>query len=80
MYLFQQKINNVFWNFSEFQVSVAQEIAARPDFYKFVTVDMGVVEQVEHPRKRGPYNMLWYDTTLRLHVWNVGVKRIIRQV
>jgi len=77
--LFGQTINNSRWNFSDFQIKTAQAIEARPDFQQFVTSDMN--NNMEgFIRRPGPWAMFWYDTDGKLHLWRMGVKRMLQQV
>ena len=77
--LFGQTINNSRWNFSDFQVKTAQEIEAQPNFKQHVTADM-TSNMTGFIRAPQPWAMLWYDTDGNLHLWRVGVKRMLQQV
>lgn len=77
MKLFEQEINNDVWNFSEFQINTANNIQEQPNFDRFVNVDFASNEIVGFVRKRGVFNMLWYDTDGHLNVYRCGVKKIL---
>lgn len=77
--LFGQTINNSRWNFSDFQVKTAQELEAQPNFKEHVTTNMTSHMEGFH-RNPQPWSMLWYDTNGKLHLWRVGVNRMLQQV
>lgn len=72
MKLFGQEINNELLNLSEFQISRINEIENNPNFDHFV------VGSLTEFRKRGVYNVLWYDRSGKLNCERIGKVKILQ--
>ena len=67
-------------NLSQFQITVLERIEQRPAFKRHVLINGKDMRELNEDRRPGPINMLWYDTSMKLHVWRVGQRKILHQI